>query len=123
MVYPTFFFTGWALSFEDITKKNIIQRKKTEVGHNAIVDESLSGMAHYRSFMSDLIKPNMHYGGKLGAPTLVLFGASDPFLHPPSRDEFLKDSNNFSIRILKGGHWVHETHSAQVNQLMEEFLC
>jgi len=59
---------------------------------------------------------------RLDAPVLVLWGAKDPYLLPPTEQEMQRLASRPQIRILEGGHWLqHEKHD-KVNALIEDFL-
>lgn len=58
----------------------------------------------------------------LTAPVLVLWGNKDPFLDTPSMDELNRLANDVTIRVIDGGHWVHNQQPDRVNALIDRFL-
>ena len=59
---------------------------------------------------------------KINAPVLVLWGAKDPYLLPPSEPEIGRLASRPLIRILDGGHWLQREKPEKVNSLIEDFL-
>lgn len=58
----------------------------------------------------------------IDTPTLVLWGNRDRFLGIPSMSDLRKLVKHVTMRVLDGGHWIHEEQSAHVNTLIRNFL-
>jgi len=89
--------------------------------------ESPSGLlGHYREAFAILRRhPARTLAGsipKVEAPVLVLWGAKDPYLLPPSEGEIERLAARPTIRILDGGHWPQRKNPQKVNSLLEDFL-
>jgi pimeloyl-ACP methyl ester carboxylesterase len=83
-------------------------------------------LGHYREFFARLRRHPAAILARsitrLDAPVLVLWGAKDPYLLPPTEQEMKRLASRPQIRILEGGHWLqHERHD-KVNTLIENFL-
>jgi pimeloyl-ACP methyl ester carboxylesterase len=76
---------------------------------------------HYRQLAKEFFSAKK-YKLKKDTPVLVLWGKNDPFLIPPTEEEIKKLAENFSIRILDGGHWLAGESPQKVNSLIETFL-
>ncbi len=53
---------------------------------------------------------------------LLLHGADDPILYPPSMNELRRICQKPTVRILKGGHWLHQEQADKVNHYLEVFF-
>ncbi len=73
----------------------------------------------YRAFMLDMLKMGKyHPSNNCPCPLLVLWGAKDPFLNLPTRDEILMDAKKLTIRMLEGSHWMHLKKHEMINKLV-----
>jgi pimeloyl-ACP methyl ester carboxylesterase len=56
-------------------------------------------------------------------PTLIVWGPEDGYMPEPSARAYLRDLPNAQLHVLEGaGHWLLETHLAQVAPLVHDFL-
>ena len=55
-------------------------------------------------------------------PVLVLWGTNDPFLEPPTMEEWERFGSDVTLRIMDGGHWIYRDKADEVNTLVDEFL-
>ena len=55
-------------------------------------------------------------------PTLVVWGEHDQIFGPDGARAFANDASNPEIHLLDGGHFLLETASAKVGELMLDFL-
>ena len=76
---------------------------------------------HYRQMAKEVFSLKKARLAK-ETPVLVLWGNKDPFLLPPTEEELKKLAENFSIRILDGGHWLAAEIPSKINSLIESFL-
>lgn len=90
------------------------------------VRESLVGpLNQYRAFLREA--PGRLLGGKdaertVACPVLVLWGADDAFILPPTVDELRAEAPDLTVRILQGNHWLQREQPERVNKLMSEFF-
>lgn len=55
-------------------------------------------------------------------PTLVIWGARDPFFTPAGAEAFRRDNPNADVRLLDTGHFAIETHGPDIAAAMNGFL-
>lgn len=55
-------------------------------------------------------------------PLLAVWGRNDPFFIPPGAEAYRRDLPEAEIHFLDAGHFALETHSAEIAQLMRNFL-
>lgn len=55
-------------------------------------------------------------------PSLYLAASDDPFLVVPSKKEIVEIGENCSIRIVKGGHWLHRSEKDKINLYIKNFI-
>ena len=55
-------------------------------------------------------------------PTLIVWGPQDGYMPERSARAYLRDLPDAELHLLDGGHWLLETHLAQVVALMRDFL-
>lgn len=55
-------------------------------------------------------------------PTLVIWGAHDPFFIPPGAEAFKRDNPNAVVEMLDTGHFALETHATHIAQRICEVL-
>jgi hypothetical protein len=55
-------------------------------------------------------------------PSLYLAASDDPFLVVPSKKEIMEIGENCSIRIVKGGHWLHRSEKDKINLYIKNFI-
>ena len=61
---------------------------------------------------------------KFAGPTLVLFGADDPYLPPPNAERFAKTMPNAELQLLAmAGHFVQEDAPEEVADRIMRFLA
>lgn len=82
----------------------------------------IAPMNQYRAFTREIPNLLRTKPQKIKCPTLVLWGKNDAFLLPPTLDELEPYTNEVTVRILDGNHWLHREKSNEVNVLLEEFL-
>jgi len=90
----------------------------TERGENTVA----APLNQYRAFLREIPRLVMHPRPKLKVPTLILWGANDAFLVPPTQDEMDALAIKPTVRILKGNHWIHRELAGVVNDLITNFL-
>lgn len=87
---------------------------------------SASGLARmvnqYRAFARDLPKLLRRQPEKVAAPVLVLWGARDAFLVPPTLGELEPYCSSVTLRILDGNHWIFREFPDEVNGILEKFF-
>ena len=72
-----------------------------------------SNMAHYLT-VQDCLR-----SGSL--PTLLLWGEFDQYLSPEAAHAYKRDLPNAEFNFLDGGHWLLESHPAEVPHLFGSF--
>jgi len=55
-------------------------------------------------------------------PTLIVWGPHDHYMPEKSARAYLRDLPQAELHLLDGGHWLLETHLAEVSGLMRDFL-
>lgn len=55
-------------------------------------------------------------------PVLILWGRHDQYYSSEAAMAYKRDLPDVEVQILDGGHWVLETHGAQVISLVKEYL-
>ncbi|MEU5725293.1 alpha/beta hydrolase [Micromonospora sp. NPDC047738] len=55
-------------------------------------------------------------------PTLVVWGPHDGYMPEGAARAYLRDLPDAELHLLDGGHWLLETHLAEVVSLMRDFL-
>jgi pimeloyl-ACP methyl ester carboxylesterase len=55
-------------------------------------------------------------------PTLLLWGERDQYLSVDAARAYLRDLPNAELVTLDGGHWLLESHIAEVNDGVRRFL-
>ncbi|MEW6056788.1 MAG: alpha/beta fold hydrolase [Bdellovibrionota bacterium] len=106
-------------------KEKDLIRLSHRVGEKALVEENASivkFLPQYREGFKTLVRIYPAKPAKIEAPVLVLAGSRDPFLELPKADELKPLASQVTIRVLEGGHWIHESMPKKVNQLIEGFL-
>lgn len=76
----------------------------------------------YRAFFREAIKHWNAPPPRLNSPLLVLWGNKDPFLVPPTWEEWQPVSDDVTFRILEGGHWLQWEKTDMVNGFLRNFL-
>ncbi|GAA3395836.1 alpha/beta fold hydrolase [Cryptosporangium minutisporangium] len=56
-------------------------------------------------------------------PTLVVWGVHDGYMPAGAARAYLRDLPDAELHLLDGGHWLLETHLAEVASLMRGFLA
>jgi epoxide hydrolase 4 len=99
------------------------ERKRSSLPALPISSSTLGMIRHYRATMNTFIRSSLFKKReKFKKPVLVLWGAKDPFLDPPSSNEMSNISENFEIRLLPHRHWPHEENPDKVNELIKNFI-
>jgi pimeloyl-ACP methyl ester carboxylesterase len=62
------------------------------------------------------------YFRKSQVPLLAVWGKNDPVFIPAGAEAFRKDLPKAEVKLLNGGHFVEETNTAEIGNLMLEFL-
>jgi pimeloyl-ACP methyl ester carboxylesterase len=72
---------------------------------------------------------NMKHYGKVQAclragslPTLLLWGELDQYLSPEAGHAYKRDLPHAKFHFLDGGHWILESHPAEVTGFVRDFL-
>jgi pimeloyl-ACP methyl ester carboxylesterase len=93
---------------------------------SAAADDLAGGFAYYRALARGLVVPGSSRaprGGRVDAPTLVLWGERDPVLAPhlaePPRD-LVPDLR--VVRLARASHDAHQDAAAEVNRALVAFL-
>jgi pimeloyl-ACP methyl ester carboxylesterase len=55
-------------------------------------------------------------------PTLIVWGPQDGYMPEGAARAYLRDLPDAELHLLDGGHWLLETHVAEVAALMRDFL-
>ncbi|MFI6031664.1 alpha/beta fold hydrolase [Amycolatopsis magusensis] len=55
-------------------------------------------------------------------PTLITWGPHDGYMPAAAAEAYLRDLPDAELHLLDGGHWLLETHLAEVATLMRDFL-
>lgn len=55
-------------------------------------------------------------------PTLIVWGTEDGYMPEKSARAYLRDLPDAQLHLFDGGHWLLETHAAEVIPLVSEFL-
>lgn len=85
---------------------------------------SLTGsLNQYRAFLRLGAKSLLAPRRRLECPVLVIFGAKDAFLEPPSHAELERDARHLTVRILPGNHWLHLEDPEKFNRLLADFFA
>lgn len=67
--------------------------------------------------------PALHdYLRASGVPVLAVWGDKDPFFGPDGARAFAEDAADAAIHLLDGGHFLLESHLAEVTTLIRDFL-
>lgn len=67
--------------------------------------------------------PALHdYLRASNVPVLAVWGDKDPFFGPDGARAFAEDASDAEIHLLDGGHFLLESHLAEVTTLIRDFL-
>lgn len=112
------------LVFEKVgTEMVATQRAKEGLGYDPIDKETLhSFLKHYRAAARATVLSVLRRTKKVAAPALIIAGKDDPYLVTPSTAEVEKLAMQPTIRVIEGGHWLHEQHPDRINQKIMEFM-
>ena len=58
-----------------------------------------------------------------GVPVLAVWGKNDVIFPPAGAEAFKRDAKDFKLVLLDGGHFLVESHSAEMRKLMLELLA
>lgn len=53
---------------------------------------------------------------------LCISGNKDPYLVVPKKSEVENSGSNVVLRVLEGGHWLHQSKADKINQHMHDFF-
>lgn len=99
------------------------QRSKEGLSYNEISEQTIHEfLKHYRSLARSSLATLVKKQKKIFAPVLLLSGKDDPYLLPPTSSEVEALSVQPVIRVVEGGHWIHEQRSDYINQKLKEFI-
>lgn len=99
------------------------QRAKEGLGYEPIDKKTLhSFLKHYRAAARGVVSSILKRTQIIAAPTLVIAGKDDPYLVTPTAAEVEKLAMQSTIRVIEGGHWIHEQHPERINQKIMEFM-
>jgi len=79
-------------------------------------------LRHYRAFAKELLSSRKLASSKIKSPTLILWGKDDPFLLAPTLDELEPYAEQFTVRILEGGHWLFRESPEFINAMIDKFF-
>ncbi len=96
------------------------EKRPTETTGKAAM---LAPLNQYRAFMRLVPKLARRPRQRLDCPVLVVFGADDRFMVPPSQAEILPDARNLTLRIIRGNHWLHREQPERMNKLIGDFIA
>jgi pimeloyl-ACP methyl ester carboxylesterase len=82
----------------------------------------LEPLQQYREYFWEMLVKSDPVSERIEQPLLMLFGNRDPYLIAPTMDEARLLSHHSQVRILEGGHWLHEEKAAQVNAYIDQFI-
>jgi pimeloyl-ACP methyl ester carboxylesterase len=91
--------------------------------HTLLKDAITGPLNQYRAFLRATPKSVKAPRRRLGCPVLVIFGAEDAFLEPPTHAEIARDATNLTVRILPGNHWLHRDEPEKINRLLRDFFA
>lgn len=80
---------------------------------------------HYKEAFKQIVSHLLHPDKKtekVKRPVLVLCSDDDPFLETPTINELEMIADDYTIRFLQGGHWVHHSRPERVHQLIDKFM-
>ena len=97
----------WLLTSADI------ERIGVEVQMDLLLDYG-HNIAHYEQLHA--------YLRRYQPPLLAMWGKNDPFFTPAGAEAFRRDNPNAEVRFLDSGHFVIETHGAEIAAGMLELL-
>ncbi len=60
----------------------------------------------------------------VSVPTLIVYGSLDRATPPNYGERFAKEIEKAQLKVIQGAdHFVHHTHSSELNPLLKEFLA
>jgi pimeloyl-ACP methyl ester carboxylesterase len=83
---------------------------------------AMAPLNQYRAFIREIPESLKKRESRIKTPILVLFGRDDPYLEAPNSPEWNAVGLDVTIRILAGGHWIHQANPAVINTLMLDFI-
>lgn len=95
---------------------------RREPDHSRSREHLIDTVNQYRAFARELPAAWREGPRRLHCPVLVLWGRHDAFLVAPTQKELIPFSENGTIRILDGNHWIHRDRSEEVNKLLNQFF-
>ncbi len=112
--------TLWKKFGSEVTKRAFI--KDGQIPPATIEDVS-RGLNLYRAGFKASVK-NILSGQKsedLGR-VLCISGDKDPYLVVSKKSEVENSSSNVILRVLEGGHWLHQSKPDKINQHLHDFF-
>jgi len=106
--------------FWDYFKHKITQRPELKGDYQLKPKDVLPAINQYRMAFKGVLKRRPVK--KIDVPVLVVWGKEDPYLEIPTSSEIQRLAKNFVIRVLDGGHWIHQKQPDRVNALIDQFL-
>jgi pimeloyl-ACP methyl ester carboxylesterase len=88
------------------------RRREIMIGVIAGLRENLAWFPRYQSYLREH-QPS----------TLIVWGPLDGFMPEPAARAYLCDLPKAELHLLDGGHWLLETHLAEVVALTRDFLA
>lgn len=86
-------------------------------------DALVGPLNQYRAFLRAAPEALRAPKRRISCPVLVIFGAQDAFLEPPTHAELSRDASRLTVRILPGNHWLHREQPEKVNRLLQDFFA
>lgn len=93
------------------------QKLKEEGAIDAMVDLHMDYGSNFAQYAK-----TQEFLRRYASPLLVLFGVNDQYLTPAAAEAYRGDAPNANVQLLDGGHWLLESHIAEVNHAVRKFL-
>ncbi|WP_419996088.1 alpha/beta fold hydrolase [Streptomyces boninensis] len=98
----------WKLSWPLLSSP---ERREVMVGLMEGLRENLEWFPRYQAYLREH-RP----------PTLIAWGPQDGYMPEGAARAYLRDLPDAELHLLDGGHWLLETHLAEVTALVRDFL-
>ena len=116
------FLPEWVMSQWGDSIFSRIRKRQGAVSTTAPAEILIPMIEMYRQVLRQAFFYRTSSYPKISSPTLILWGNKDPFLEIPSAVELRRICKSHTMRVLNGGHWIHEEQSDHVNNLIQNFF-
>lgn len=93
-----------------------------DLGIREFDQAALNAMNQYRQFVRDIPHFLREKALPVAAPVLVISSEEDRYLETPMAPEFADIAKNVTVRVVKGGHWIHREQAERINRLIADFV-